>query len=187
MKYAIYYASSCNLFANLDGRQSEAVGIERANNEFFRRIAYLATQPGSLGQLRALFRYDNDDTRNVELDQCIEVFCSILPEWDMHQFEIRRLIDTSVKEYLVIEDHLFKVIRSANPESKDARYVHVQSQQLADTYREWLIDLFHYGHYREFIEDPKVTTDMFRARISAIKARLKTRIYSRFIQAEESP
>jgi hypothetical protein len=116
LKTKIYCTSHCNLFANAGGRnEKEKVFLEGRNRDFFSRLAHLAMTSRDQG-LRLLLQYaDGDGSLEKELPIRIDIFLdaseSLTQELYPAQFEARRLVQESVKDYFVIEDHVFKTIR----------------------------------------------------------------------------
>jgi hypothetical protein len=159
LNHPIYCTSHCNLFAYPGGRTDEAKAIvKRINEEYFEHVARLSLEQNAPGGLKLLVQYEDSEVEKLdeELRRRIEIFSKMTVnkdfDWNAHHFDIRRLKETSVKDYLVVEDHVFKTIRKTQ-ESKETQYIYIRSAIIAATYRSWLSDLFEFGEGRETEKD----------------------------------
>jgi hypothetical protein len=155
LNHPIYCTTHCNLFAEPGGRTPEAqAAIKQINEEYFERVARLSLESNMPGGLRLLVQYDDHDIEKLdrELRPRIAIFSKMNAsqnfEWNAHNFDLRRLIEGTVKDYLVVEDHVFKTIRKTR-ETKETQYIYIRSAIIAATYRSWLADLFDYGEGQE--------------------------------------
>jgi hypothetical protein len=156
----IYCTSHCNLFANPGGPGEPNTATNNhlrvVNDAFFSHLLNLAmTPPPEKEGLKLLLQYKTaaDDDVQKELRQRLGIYartCAMRKDRDIRlardRFEIRHLLPHSLKDYFVIEDHVFITVRKTEDSSGRTQYVYMQSRELADTYRMWLADIFEHGH-----------------------------------------
>jgi protein-S-isoprenylcysteine O-methyltransferase Ste14 len=154
----IYCTSHCNLFAYPGGRELTEAGatkkgdeetLKEFNREFFRKIAFLSME-SMRGGLNLLLCYrDGEPKVKEELRPRFDIFFDVADElkreFNINHFDVRRLLQESLKDYLVIEDHVFKTIRKTPEAGNETRHAYVKNAKLADEYRVWLKDLFNNG------------------------------------------
>jgi hypothetical protein len=102
------------------------------------------------GGLQLLLQFRDDDPKlKEELGTRIDLFLKISEglnrDFNVFHFDVRRLLQESLKDYLVIEDHVFKTIRKTEQAGSETHFVYVKSPELAIGYRLWLQDLFNNG------------------------------------------
>jgi hypothetical protein len=149
---AIYTTSHCNLFAKPEGRENIRTEVRQLNLEFFQFLAHIALEPGNRGGLRLLVHFESNERDELwtEMRERVQVFSTAafekdMDDWNWHHFDVRHLLQGSAKDYLVIEDHIFKTIRKTEASNGETQYVYMRSAEIAATYRRWLADLFDYG------------------------------------------
>jgi hypothetical protein len=151
----IYCTSHCNLFANPGGSDGPTNARLRAiNDTFFGHLMDLTMNtPAEEEGLKLLLQYRNatDDEVKKELGQRLGIYaraCAMRRDVRLSRdrFEIRHLLPHSLKDYFVIEDHLFKTVRKTQASGGRTQYVYMQSREIANTYRMWLADVFEHGH-----------------------------------------
>jgi hypothetical protein len=176
VKRHIISTSHCNLFARPEGvnpDEVEKVGI--INKDLFESMAKIALNQNGEGRIRVLFFAPTEDDLEMEIDVREEILDRISQQlglrWDNDHFGWRRLRAKSLKDYLIIEDHVFKTIRKLEVrehegEARDqkqkqpylgtrAKYIHLESKDIADSYREWLRDMFENGAKGGFTDAPR--------------------------------
>jgi hypothetical protein len=150
VKYNIISTSHCNLFARPDGETlKEMESVARVNRELFEAMVRIALNPNSEGRIRVLFSAESQQELNDELNERHAILNAVALElkrqWDADHFRVEMLAGRSLKDYLIIEDHVFKTIRKVKTnrtQGNQAKYIHIQSKKIADSYREWLRDMF---------------------------------------------
>jgi hypothetical protein len=171
LNYPIFCTTHCNLFADPGGRTDDIKeDIKRINQEYFEHVAQLSMdKQNTHGGLRLLIQYEDDEIEKLEneLRPRIAIFSKVAADkdfdWNAHHFDVRRLMQRSVKDYLVVEDHVFKTIRKTQ-ETKETQYIHIRSAVIAATYRSWLWDLFDYGEGRETEKRDKIKEKLAQLR-----------------------
>jgi hypothetical protein len=159
----IFCTSRCNFFARPEGRTGEIQAeIKQINSDFVHHLARISIgtkgAPNNAGGFRLMVQYDNHENAEleVELGKFVDIFLAEATkeelDWNWYHFDVRRLMERSVKDYFVIEDHVFKTIRKTK-ESNEIQYMYIQSAVIAATYRNWLADLFEYGEGHETEKD----------------------------------
>lgn len=145
----IYCTSHLNLFAKPDGNsQPIRDRVAEINKPFFKRLSELSLTE-KRGGLRLILQYQDTETDLLEkeLTDRLKIFWQAARElnevdWAEHQFDVTRMRPGMVKDYFVIGDHVLKTIRKTNQSS----YMYIRSPEVASSYREWMEDLFLYGH-----------------------------------------
>jgi hypothetical protein len=172
LKNRIYGVSHCNLFANPEGNnEQERAEVLRHNEEFFNRLAQLVMRStNDEVRLRVLLQYDEHDMApkkdkesNLirELKARQKFFTDAghaMPhpiEWDRYNFEVKRRIGNSGKDYFVINEHVFKTIRQT-PGTGRSIYIYMRGQEIARSYWTWLHDLYEYGKDAGLVEDAEI-------------------------------
>jgi hypothetical protein len=158
------------LFADPGGRTDEVrEEIKRTNQEYFEHVARLSIEKNKHGGLRLLVQYEDDEIEKLEneLRPRVGIFSKVAADkdfdWNPHHFDIRRLVQRSVNDYLVIEDHVFQTIRKTKG-TKETQYLHLRSAVIAATYRGWLSDLFDYGEGCETEQRDKIKEKLAQLR-----------------------
>jgi hypothetical protein len=123
--------------------------VARVNRELFEAMARIALDPNSEGRIRVLFSAETQQELDDELYERYAILDAVAAElnrqWDADHFRCEMLAGRSLKDYLIIEDHVFKTIRKVKTnrtQGNQAKYIHIQSKKIADSYREWLRDMF---------------------------------------------
>lgn len=187
---AIYCTSHCNLFAYPSGREVEDENdktLTDINSQFFRKVASLSME-SLRGGLKLLLYYGDDDLKvRAELRPRFDIFLDVCEspkrDFSVTQFDVRRLLQESLKDYLVIEDHVFKVIRKTRQAGSEVRYAYVKNQSLADEYRVWLKDIFENGDGEQnqaaYTEKTKISRlcAEIKQEVKAEREKLKQRSY----------
>jgi hypothetical protein len=144
----VYCTSHCNLFYDVGVfGKSEKANVEEANAKFFRRLATLTvtSEPG----LMLLLFYPSEPAFVGEMGPRLDIYLEVCEAANvalsLEQFSPRRLMQVSVKDYFVFEDHVFKTIRKTPHSEGQTEYMHIQSKKIAGLYRAWLADLFEHG------------------------------------------
>jgi hypothetical protein len=160
VQHHIYSTSHCNLFARPEGETlNQMERVARLNEHLFEAMARITLDPNSNGRLRVLFyagsqeELDNEvEQRNVILDRTAQ---SLGRQLNYDHFKYEMLVAKSHKDYLVIDDHVFKTIRKIEDPNRNnsdeylgiqGKYIHIQNRKIADSYRDWLRDVFENGH-----------------------------------------
>lgn len=171
----IYCTSHCNLFRNIEAKDAEKSTIREINREFFRQMAELSIS-SKRGGLRLLLEFKNEEEAREELAPRIDIFLDVAQrlgrDFDIFQFDVCRLLQPSVKDYFVIEDHVFKTIRKTRP-GTDTQYLYVKNAEIAVGYRTWLADLFANGH--AVSPTPFTENENMRRLFDRIRAEVETR------------
>jgi hypothetical protein len=149
----IYCTSHLNLFAKPDGgSQPTRDRVAQINRPFFERLSELALE-GRRGGLRLILQYTDDevDLLEKELTDRLAIFWKIARErekldWADREFDVTRMVATMSKDYFVIGDHIFKTIRKTERSRQAASHMYIRNADIAASYREWMEDLFYYGH-----------------------------------------
>jgi hypothetical protein len=165
VRYDMLSTSHCNLFARPEGENPEQTDlVARVNKHLFESMAKISLDPNSEGRIRVLLYADNEKDLNFELDQRKDILTAVSRnlgrQWDQGHFRYGFLAARSLKDYLVIEDHVFTTIRRVEFSNdgqeyrgNQARYIHIKNKGIADSYRSWLRDLFDNGSKGGYVRD----------------------------------
>jgi hypothetical protein len=147
----IYCTSHCNLFHDPgvpkgpDGATSDKEEVIYQNRKFFRALAKLTID--SRQALKLLLFVPNQRAFEGELGERIDIYVdaggtkdAVL---DRSNFEPKQLIEESLTDFLVFEDHVFMTMRKSSKGKTE--YVYIRSIAVAEHYRAWLKDLFDTG------------------------------------------
>jgi hypothetical protein len=170
----VYCTSHCNLFHDPglppEAAQSDKQHLIGLNRQFFRSLAMLTVEarPG----LKLLLYYPTeqafDDELTVRIDVYLEVSAAKKVNLDRSNFDPRHLLQESLHDYFVFEDHVFMTLRKAS--GGKTEYMHFHSAAVAEHYRAWLEDLFDNGQDNT---PPRVEENAFRVKYEALAARLR--------------
>jgi hypothetical protein len=162
LKYDIYAVSHCNMFDKPDGRDDEERRqVARVNESLFRKLAELSiTGNPNTGRLRVLLQYETLGRQSVEneLRSRVRIMDEVATaqqkgiQWNQTHFWPRRRISNSAKDYLVVDEHVFKTVRLVGT-GQQAIYIHMRGNDVADTYRQWLYDLYEFGDHTMIDKD----------------------------------
>jgi hypothetical protein len=144
----IFCTSHCNLFKNVEANEDEKTTIKQINEEFFSQLAKLSMM-SVRGGLHLLLQFNSEAEATEELGRRIDIFLDVGKE--VHRnlgsycFDVCQLLQESVKDYFIIENHVFKTIRSTKHAGGDTKYMYIRCDDVAIGYRTWLADLFENG------------------------------------------
>lgn len=172
----VYCTSHCNLFFATGARTpAEAEALYRANRDFFFALAErtVHADPG----LKLLLHVQSDEAFVKEMGTRVDIYLEACEAAGtslfLSQFEPRQLLQKSLKDYFVFEDHVFKTIRKTPHSAGATEYMHIQSARVAAQYRGWLEDLFNYGDGK-LNQPPFVERAAFEARYLAFKEQVES-------------
>jgi hypothetical protein len=156
LTHAIHCTSHCNLFAQPGGSSDEINTTLRAiNAAFFREMAQIVMDSTS-GGLRLLLQYKDvsDFDVKIEIAERLRIWMEVCARRSdlslkREQFSVQHLLPASLKDYFVIEDHFFTTIRKTPASGGSTHFVYVRNAAIAETYRDWLADVFSNGHHED--------------------------------------
>jgi hypothetical protein len=165
----VYASCHDNFFVNPDGPEQEKVAVREANTRVFTRLAELILR-GEMCGLRLFMQYDEngDGPKNMtaELKTRGQIFTKVAEQlkkrWVRHNFQYVKSNSKSVKDYLVINEHVFKTIKKTHHEDEMATYVHIKHQKLAEAYAVWMHNIFYDGRRDNYVVEINVKPEELR-------------------------
>lgn len=117
IKHNIFSTSHCNLFARPEGENPLQIDtVARLNVSLFESLAKIALDPNSEGRIRVLLYARSQKDLDNEINQREWILANVSNklgrQWDHDHFQFPMLVAKSLKDYLVIEDHVFKTVKS---------------------------------------------------------------------------
>lgn len=171
----VYCTSHCNLFDDPGGHTpAEAESVYKYNYAFFSALAErtVAAEPG----LKLLLHYPDEKAFAHEMGERIDIYLAACEKAQtslaLSHFEPRHLLQKSLKDYFVFEDHVFKTIRKTPHSAGATEYMHIKSAKVAAQYRAWLEDLFNFGEGASN-KPPFVERVEFEAKYLTFKAKVE--------------
>jgi hypothetical protein len=169
----VYCTSHCNLFhdpgvpTDPGGETGDKDDVIYQNRKFFRALATLTIE--SRQALKLLLFVPNPQAFVGELGVRIDIYAAVGKTkdavLDRSNFEPKQLIEESLIDYLVFEDHVFMTMRKASKGKTE--HVHIRSVAVAEHYRAWLKDIFDTG---ENTNPARVEEKEFRKRFEELVA-----------------
>lgn len=131
--------------------------INAANQKSAKHIAELVLSPKNKGHFKLLISGQNEDNISAELkiqQAAFEDIANVKGVGLSHNhFFAKRYLNTSLKDYLVVENFIFKTIRKTSGERFEDTFVLLENARLADMYREWIRDIYEHGKVNGLVDD----------------------------------
>jgi hypothetical protein len=176
----VHCTSHCNLFAQPGGADDPVNNSLRAiNTVFFQSLARLAMDSPH-GGLRLLLQYKDvtDVDVKIETAERLRIWMDVCASRNdinlkREQFDVQHLLPASLKDYFVIEDRVFKTIRKTPASGGSTQFVYMRSPEIAQSYRDWLADVFSNGYHRDnaglYTEDDEDLTALMKSQWTKLR------------------
>ncbi len=143
----IYYMGNASFFSNIEQVDDvKKKDIQEKNQKLFKSIARMSLEASNTCSFRSIVFSSNRSSLSYELEQQVNAFKEVSDrnglQFSEASFRLAILKDYSVKDYLIVGDHLFKTIRKYDRDDNNATYVHIHCPVLAHHYRSWIEDIY---------------------------------------------